>query len=309
MCRPRGWKKGGQTGRSVACGSTEHTHSLLCSHARCFMRMCTVGAVRRSVRMRPAASAVQAKRMEDAEKAGMTMEQWYAAEPEKDRLYERFMCAPLPGPPLPIEACKDLGTPAVLAMAAVSAPTACPSGVREAVMGTRGAVCCVAVGRLRNALCGLFFYAPHSVSLLCTLALVRVRARREGAKVWVCSCARAHSAAQGNRSTLHELEGHACCVVLSCGVPFWHLRLTKHHHQPIGGCAGTAFQRGHENPKLTCLRSCSNVEGVKGQTANALHRTCLWESLEDTILQIYQGSVKVKQRMRPAGQNVTGTLR
>lgn len=26
------------------------------------------------------------------------------------------------------------------------------------------------------------------------------------------------------------------------------------------------------NPDLACLRSCSNVKGVKGQTANALQR-------------------------------------
>ena len=102
-------EKGGQLGRSVACGSTGHSHPVLCSHGRCFMRMCTVGAVRRSVRVRPAASAVQAKRMEEAEKAGMTMEQWYAAEPEKDRLYERFMCAPSPRAPTSHRSVQSLG--------------------------------------------------------------------------------------------------------------------------------------------------------------------------------------------------------
>ena len=93
-------------------------------------------------------------------------------------------------------------------------------------------------------------YAASSVPLIpypCSAQLplcVRGRGGR-GAKVWVCSCARAHSAAQGNRPTLNELEGHACCVGLSCGVPFWHLRLTQHHHRTVDGCAGTAFQWGH----------------------------------------------------------------
>ena len=91
--------------------------------------------------------------MEEAEKAGMTMEQWYAAEPEKERLYERFMCALPPGRPLPIKAFKDLGCETHLqcsrrqpSLPLQPAPPAC---VRQSWgrVGL-GAVRCVAVGEV-----------------------------------------------------------------------------------------------------------------------------------------------------------------